>query len=85
MERLDAIERHLACLAERVRAPEAPVAPAETVLTVDEFVAEMGRLGMRRSADWLYDQIRRRRVRTLPLGKPYRLPRSELLRMCSTK
>lgn len=85
IERLNAIERHLACLAARAPAPEAPVVPAETVLSVDEFVAEMAKLGLRRSADWLYDQIRRRRVRTLPLGKPYRLPRSELLRLCSSR
>ena len=54
-------------------------------LTVPEFAVEV-----RKGADWVYDQIRlhrlsagRKGVRPLPLGKPYQIARSEVLRLKS--
>lgn len=66
---------------ERPAAPQ----PDETELTVEQFAHEVGR-----STDWVYDQIRlhkntagKRGVRVLPLGKPFKIPRSEVLRVKS--
>ena len=67
-------------LAQRVNAPkDEPI--GKEILSVDEFVAELGKAGLRRSKYWLYDQIRLRRVRPLRLGRPWQIPRSELLRI----
>jgi hypothetical protein len=49
--------------------------PSQT-LTVNGFASECGR-----SADWVYDQIRRRRITPCRVGKPYRIPRSELRKL----
>lgn len=57
--------------------------PTSEPLTVEQFAAKVGR-----GKDWVYDQIRLHRhtvgrsgVRVLPLGKPYRIPNSEALRL----
>ena len=49
--------------------------PAQT-LSVAEFASECGR-----GTDWVYDQIRRRRITPCRVGKPYRIPRSELQKL----
>jgi hypothetical protein len=49
--------------------------PAQT-LSVTEFSRECGR-----GTDWVYDQIRRRRITPCRVGKPYRIPRSELSKL----
>ena len=49
--------------------------PSET-LTVAEVARELGR-----SRDWVLDQLRLRRIKRCPVGKPYRIPRSEIVRL----
>jgi hypothetical protein len=49
--------------------------PAQT-LTVTQFARECGR-----GTDWVYDQIRRRRITPCRVGKPYQIPRSELSKL----
>lgn len=51
------------------------VTPLLTDFSVAAFATKIGR-----SADWVYAQIRVRRIKVLPGGKPYRIPPSELQR-----
>ncbi|HVS52907.1 MAG TPA: hypothetical protein VHD62_11190 [Opitutaceae bacterium] len=82
LEKLDAMHRDIAEIMKRVNAANTTNSQiAKDVLTVEEFLDELERVGMKRSRDWLYDQIRRRKVRVLPVGKPYRIARSEALKL----
>lgn len=53
-----------------------PAQPKPDVLTVELSAPEVGR-----GTDWVYDQIRRRRIKPCRIGKPYRIPRSELFKL----
>ena len=65
-----------ALLTERVNVSSIP----SDTLSVADFAKEVGR-----SPDWVYDQMRLRRVRRCPTGKPYQIPRSEVLRLRDAK
>lgn len=75
-QQLTKVETMLKAVAERVISSPAV---ADEVLTSDQFLEELAAAGLKRGNDWLYDQIRMRRISPLRhLGKrPYQFLRSE--------
>lgn len=86
VEALHADVRELLSIVKTGAAGKTIALPADSEpLNVEQFAQEIDR-----SPDWVYDQIRlfkrtagKSGVRVLPLGKPYQIPRSEVLRVKS--